>query len=81
MNLKDKANWNTDIRNLGFNKELLYHTTNLKMSHIQQKTSLDDLSSFLNFNNNDQSILANNKSYNEEDSREKKETYINQFGE
>lgn len=51
------------------------------MSHIQQKTSLDDLSSFLNFNNNDQSILANNKSYNEEDSREKKETYINQFGE
>ena len=32
MNLKDKNNWNSDIRNVGINKESLYHTTNLKMN-------------------------------------------------
>ena len=72
---------NIDIKNVDTNKELLYNTANLKMNKAQQKSSIDNMSSFLNFNNNDQSLLSNNKSFIEDDSREKRDDYINQFGE
>ena len=50
---KDQHKMNNDIKNVDINKELLYNTANQKMNKVQQKSSIDNMSSFFNFNNND----------------------------